>query len=110
MIQVRFLFPRLNNPGVFEKYKDEKSNFTERLTSDVEGMMSLYEAANLRIHGEDILDEALKFTSSHLKLMAMHLSPSLASKINYSLRHPIWKTMHIIFLPTNKILPITKLC
>ena len=30
-------------------------------------MLSLYEAAYLNVHGEDILEEALVFTTTHLK-------------------------------------------
>ena len=44
---------------------------------DGKGMLSLYEAAYLRVHGEDILDEALVFTTTHLELVASHLSPRL---------------------------------
>ncbi|KAL1352264.1 hypothetical protein HN51_016257 [Arachis hypogaea] len=35
---------------------------------DVEGLLSLYEASHLRIHGEDILDENLPFTLNPLLL------------------------------------------
>ncbi|MBA0742602.1 hypothetical protein Gogos_015642, partial [Gossypium gossypioides] len=38
------------------------------LTSDVKGLLELYEAAHLRVHGEDILEEALGFTTTHLDL------------------------------------------
>jgi (-)-germacrene D synthase len=59
----------------------------------VEGMLSLYEATHMRIHGEDILDEAFSFTSLHLKMMATQLSPSLATKINHSLKRPLFKNL-----------------
>ncbi|MBA0636106.1 hypothetical protein Godav_024498 [Gossypium davidsonii] len=38
------------------------------LTSDVKGLLELYEASHLRVHGEDILEEALGFTTTHLGL------------------------------------------
>ncbi|KAF7822842.1 (-)-germacrene D synthase-like [Senna tora] len=78
---------------VFEKFKDEKGNISESLSSDVEGMLSLYEAAHLRIHGEQILDEALQFTCYHLQLMTSQLTPSLAAKVNHSLRRPLHKSL-----------------
>ncbi|KAF7822835.1 (-)-germacrene D synthase-like [Senna tora] len=80
---------------VFEKFKDEKGNISETITKDVEGMLSLYEAAHFRVHGEQILDEALQFTSSHLQLMTTtQLTPSsLAAKVNHSLRHPLLKSL-----------------
>ncbi|GAY33715.1 hypothetical protein CUMW_284360, partial [Citrus unshiu] len=54
---------------VFEKFKDDDGKFKASLTNDVEGMLSLYEVAHLAIPGEDILDEAIVFTTTHLKSM-----------------------------------------
>ncbi|KAL5055167.1 hypothetical protein RYX36_035849 [Vicia faba] len=80
-------------PDVFEKFKNEKGNFSETLIGDVDGMLSLYEATHVRIHGEDILDEALSFTSSHLETMTTQLSLSVATKINHSLKRPLFKNL-----------------
>ncbi|XP_058735287.1 (-)-germacrene D synthase-like isoform X2 [Vicia villosa] len=79
--------------NVFEKFKNEQGNFSETLIDDVDGMLSLYEATHLRIHGEDILDEALSFTSKHLETMTTQLSPFLATKINHSLKRPLFKNL-----------------
>ena len=46
----------------------------------------MYEASHLRIHGEEILDEALDFTSTKL-------SPSLATKVSHSLKQPLHKNL-----------------
>ncbi|KAE9592954.1 putative lyase [Lupinus albus] len=73
--------------------KDEQGNFKESMTKDVEGMLSLYEASHLRIHGEDILDEVLAFTSLHLNLMSTKLSPSLSAKVKNSLNRPLRKNL-----------------
>ncbi|XP_027355362.1 (-)-germacrene D synthase-like [Abrus precatorius] len=81
------------SPGIFKKFKNEEGKFNEALTTDVEGILSLYEATHLRIHGEDILDEALAFTSSHLEYMTTQLSPSLAAKVNHSLKWPLYKNL-----------------
>ncbi|KAF7822839.1 (-)-germacrene D synthase-like isoform X2 [Senna tora] len=81
------------SPGVFNKLKDENGNFSERYSSDVEGLLSLFEATHLRVHGEQILDEAFVFTSNHLEKMTIHLSPSLAAKIKHTLRHPLHKNI-----------------
>ena len=78
---------------VFKKFKNEQGNFKETLVDDVEGMLSLYEATQMRIHGEDILDEALSFTSLHLEMMTTKLSHSLAKKINHSLKRPLFKNL-----------------
>ncbi|CAL0333804.1 unnamed protein product [Lupinus luteus] len=82
------------SPDIFKKFKDEQGNFKESMIRDVEGMLSLYEASHFRIHGEDILDEALAFTSSHLNLMSNKLSPSLSAKVNNSLKRPLLKNLN----------------
>ncbi|KAG8502909.1 hypothetical protein CXB51_000534 [Gossypium anomalum] len=41
---------------------DTDGKFKESLINNVRGMLSLYEAAYLRVHGEDILEEALAFS------------------------------------------------
>ncbi|KAH7861584.1 hypothetical protein Vadar_028030 [Vaccinium darrowii] len=52
---------------VFNKLMDKEGKFKESLIGDVRGLLSLHEATHLRVHGEDILDEALEFTTTHLK-------------------------------------------
>ena len=49
-------------------------------------MLSLYEATQLRIHGEDILAEAFDFTCTHLML-----SHPLAAQVENRLRQPFHK-------------------
>ncbi|CAJ2652664.1 (-)-germacrene D synthase-like [Trifolium pratense] len=81
------------SPNVFNKYKDEKGNFSERLLSDVEGMLSLYEATHMMVHGEDILEEALVFTTTHLESIANQLSCSYAIQVKQSLRQTLHKNV-----------------
>lgn len=78
---------------MFKKFKNEQGNFSETLVTDVEGMLSLYEASHLKIHGEEILDEALAFTSSNLEFITTKLSPSLVTKVSYSLKRPFHKNL-----------------
>ncbi|KAL3508558.1 hypothetical protein ACH5RR_027959 [Cinchona calisaya] len=78
---------------VFNKFKNPEGNFKESLIINVGGMLSLYEAANYLVHGEDILEEALKFTVTHLESMLPHLSNFLGTKVNQALKHPIQKTL-----------------
>ena len=56
-------------------------------------MLSLYEASQLRGHGEEVLDEALVFTTTHLKSLASSFSSPLSQQVNHSLKHPIRKSM-----------------
>jgi hypothetical protein len=75
----------------FAKFMDSKGKFKESLKDDARGMLSLYEATHLRVHGEDILDEALVFTTTHLEAVASHLSPTLAAQVSHALKQPIHK-------------------
>ncbi|XP_020963799.1 sesquiterpene synthase [Arachis ipaensis] len=79
---------------VFIKFKNIKGDFNEiNVVQNVEEIWSLYEAAQLRIHGEDILEEAHKFTYNKLKSFINQLSPCLGDQINRSLRLPLHKTV-----------------
>ncbi|KAJ4718978.1 Valencene synthase [Melia azedarach] len=78
---------------VFEKFKDEESKFKATLISDIQGLLSLYEAAHLAIHGEDILDEAIAFATTYLKSAVSHVCPNLAEQINHALYRPLRKTL-----------------
>ncbi|WKA11672.1 hypothetical protein VitviT2T_029148 [Vitis vinifera] len=77
--------------GMFNEFKDEKGNFKKALVSDVRGMLGLYEAVHLRVNGEDILDEALAFTTTHLRSMVEHLEYPLAEEVAHALKQPIRK-------------------
>ncbi|KAJ6760804.1 TERPENE SYNTHASE 2-RELATED [Salix purpurea] len=73
---------------IFNKFKDqEKGHFKQ--SNDVRGILGLYEAAHLAMHGEDILDEALAFTTIQLKSMATSPNCPLAAKVSHALKQPI---------------------
>ncbi|KAL2496208.1 Alpha-humulene/(-)-(E)-beta-caryophyllene synthase [Forsythia ovata] len=57
---------------VFNKFKNRKGNFDESLISNVQGLLSLYEAAQFRVHGEEILEEALEFSTTQLNSLVVH--------------------------------------
>nr|ADR71055.1 Tps2-1 [Clausena lansium]QCQ77669.1 alpha-santalene synthase [Yarrowia lipolytica] len=80
---------------VFEKFKDDDGKFKASLMNDVQGMLSLYEAAHLAIHGEDILDEAIVFTTTHLKSTVSNspVNSTFAEQIRHSLRVPLRKAV-----------------
>ncbi|KAL4309628.1 hypothetical protein GQ457_01G007770 [Hibiscus cannabinus] len=54
---------------------DTDGKFKENVIDDDKGMLSLYEAAHWRVHGEYILEEALTFTTVNLKSLAKKSSP-----------------------------------
>ncbi|KAB2610037.1 (-)-germacrene D synthase-like [Pyrus ussuriensis x Pyrus communis] len=76
---------------LFNKFKDGNGNFKESLVDDVVGLLSLYEATHLRIHGEEILDEALNFTTTNLESATFRLSPPLAKAVTHALNQPLRK-------------------
>jgi (-)-germacrene D synthase len=77
---------------MFNKFKNGDGKFKESLVNDVVGLLSLYEAAHLMIHGEDVLEEALTFTTTHLESTAHCLSSQLLSKqVTRALYQPFWK-------------------
>ncbi|XP_049369990.1 sesquiterpene synthase 14b-like [Solanum verrucosum] len=74
---------------VFKRFTNDDGKFKEALTIDVQGLLSLYEAAHLRVHGEEILEEALTFTVTHLESMAPKLGNSLKAQVSEALSQPI---------------------
>jgi len=74
---------------VFKKFTDHDGKFKKNLTKDVRGLLSLYEATHLRVHDEEILEEALTFTITHLESMVPKLSNSLKAHVSEALSQPI---------------------
>ncbi|KAK8973514.1 hypothetical protein V6N11_030704 [Hibiscus sabdariffa] len=80
---------------VFDKFKDGQGKLDKTLTSDVKGLLELYEATHLRVHGEDILEEALGFTTAHLELAkaAGTAEYPLSALVSNALNRPICKSL-----------------
>ncbi|CAO2836182.1 unnamed protein product [Amaranthus hypochondriacus] len=74
---------------VFKKFIDENGSFKEEIASEVEDILSLYEASYLKVHGEKILEDALEFSTRHLTSLSRQVSTILAEKINHALKRPI---------------------
>ncbi|CAI0428432.1 unnamed protein product [Linum tenue] len=99
-----------NNPlnrsliDIFKRFKsDEGDEFKQEIVSDLEGLLSLYEAAYLRTQGESILDEAVDFTKPHLAAAGAGAEDStLAERIAHALKWPHRKGMkrveHLFFI------------
>ncbi|XP_024965190.1 (E)-beta-farnesene synthase-like [Cynara cardunculus var. scolymus] len=85
--------------GIFKKYMDNNGKFLESLRNDVQGMLSLYEAAYLRVEGEEVLDAAIEFTTSELENIAKnHVGndDSLKIQIQQALRQPLRKRLPML--------------
>ncbi|WCJ24381.1 Alpha-copaene synthase [Euphorbia peplus] len=78
---------------VFEGFKDSQGKFKKSLIDDVQGMLCLYEASFLSIRGEDILDEAIAFTTTNLQLILPKLTPNVAEDVVHALNRPIRKAL-----------------
>ncbi|KAA8523754.1 hypothetical protein F0562_010177 [Nyssa sinensis] len=78
---------------VFKKFKDEKGEFKTMLTNDARALLCFYEALHLRVKEEDILEEALTFSTKHLKSMLPYLNAPLAQQVKNSLETPLHKGM-----------------
>ncbi|XP_076883244.1 germacrene A synthase 2-like [Bidens hawaiensis] len=82
---------------VFNKFKDVDTNtFKEYITSDMKGMLGLYEAAQLRLKGEKILDDASAFTETKLKSLVNTLEGDLAQQVKQSLERPVHHGMPMV--------------
>ncbi|PHU14575.1 Germacrene C synthase [Capsicum chinense] len=75
--------------GVFKQFTDDDVKFKE--SHDVRGLLSLYEATHLRVCGEEILEEALTFTTTLLESMLPKLHNSLKVQVADGLSQPIRK-------------------
>ncbi|XP_057792628.1 bicyclo-germacrene synthase-like [Salvia miltiorrhiza] len=74
---------------VFRKFTDSEGNYTASLENNVEGLLNLYEAAHLGTHGEEILDRAIEFCSSHLHASLHKItSASLSKLVKEALKTP----------------------
>ena len=77
---------------VFQRFRDEEGNFTcDDNNNGTRSMLSLYNAAQLRIHGEEILDDAIVFTRNYLQSVVKHLQSPMADEVCSALRTPLFR-------------------
>lgn len=78
----------------FNKFKGDDGKFRNDITNDPKGLLSLYNAAHLLIHGEPELEEAISFAQKHLELMSQDsvLNPPLAEQVKRALSLPLPRT------------------
>ncbi|KAL8132489.1 hypothetical protein AgCh_008108 [Apium graveolens] len=101
LLEVGLCFRLLRQQGcdvssdVFYKFKDINGKFMEHLAKDVRGMLSLYEATYLMVHGERILEDALEFTTSHLTLyLNSNINDPLVDLVGRALKYPLHKSLN----------------
>ncbi|CAM0912976.1 unnamed protein product [Alopecurus aequalis] len=97
LVSLRFYLLRKNGYGVssdvFQKFQHEDGLFAN---VDRESMLSLYNAAYLRKHGEKVLDEAISFTKKRLMCELEHLEPSYAKEVSSALDTPLFRRVGIM--------------
>lgn len=79
--------------GYFNKFVNQDGKFKESLRNDTKGILSLYEAAYLRHHNEDIFEEALAFSKVNLEILAQNSSPHISKHIFEALNVPFHKSV-----------------
>ncbi|KAM1959644.1 hypothetical protein FF1_005093 [Malus domestica] len=78
---------------VFNNFKNREGNFNQMLREDIKGLMSLYEASQLSIEGEVVLEEAGKFSGHFLNSSLSHLDHHQARVVGNTLRNPHHKSL-----------------
>ncbi|KAL6143836.1 hypothetical protein ACLB2K_054531 [Fragaria x ananassa] len=79
---------------VFKNFTDCDGSFKDCLCKDVKGMLSLYEASFLGFEGETLLDEALAFTSMHLKNLSCRLLDTHGRNVLEQVSHALEMPLH----------------
>lgn len=88
------------NADAFLKFVERDNKLKEKLSKDVEGLLSLYEAAHVRIQKENVLEEAVAFTTNHLTRMLPQMEPHLKQEVEQALKDPLHKSLTIFNLPS----------
>ncbi|XAR66344.1 S-linalool synthase [Bertholletia excelsa] len=77
---------------VFYNFTDKERQFKSTLCKDIRGLRGLYEASQLSMEGEDILDEASVFSAKVLNGWLNHLDEEQSSLVRTTLMHPYHKS------------------
>nr|AAS88571.1 terpene synthase 4 [Zea mays] len=101
LVSQRFYLLRKNGydvpSDVFLSFKTEEGGFA-CAAADTRSLLSLYNAAYLRKHGEEVLDEAISSTRLRLQDLLGRLLPEspFAKEVSSSLRTPLFRRVGIL--------------
>uniref|UniRef100_A0A0D3GWQ9 Sesquiterpene synthase n=1 Tax=Oryza barthii TaxID=65489 RepID=A0A0D3GWQ9_9ORYZ len=105
LVSLRFYLLRKNgydvSSDIFQHFKDKEGSF---VVDDTRSLLSLYNAAYMRTHGETVLDEAVVFTSNRLRSELKHLKSPVADEVSLALDIPLLRRVRII--ETRNYIPI----
>ncbi|XP_028771245.1 terpene synthase 10-like [Neltuma alba] len=82
----------------FDGFLDKNSNFHSRLSSDIKGLLSLYEASFHSMEGDIVLDKAREFSSTHLKefLNKSNEDDEISLLVSHALEFPLhWRILRL---------------
>uniref|UniRef100_A0A0E0HSH4 Sesquiterpene synthase n=1 Tax=Oryza nivara TaxID=4536 RepID=A0A0E0HSH4_ORYNI len=105
LVSLRFYLLRKNgydvSSDIFQHFKDKEGSF---VADDTRSLLSLYNAAYMRTHGEKVLDEAVAFTTNRLRSELKHLKSPVADEVSLALDTPLFRRVRII--ETQNYIPI----
>ena len=79
---------------MFDRFRGKDGRFLDSLSSNVHGILSLYEASHLGMPEEHVLEEAKSFTTKRLKYISAGKMDSFLSKqVEQSLEVPLFWRM-----------------
>ncbi|KAJ1267460.1 hypothetical protein BS78_07G057800 [Paspalum vaginatum] len=97
LVSLRFYLLRKNgydvSSDIFKCFEDEEGNF---VSDDTKSLLSLYNAAYLRTHGEKVLDDAIIFTRRQLEAILDSLESTLADEVSLALQTPLFRRVRIL--------------
>ncbi|XP_065865530.1 probable terpene synthase 4 [Euphorbia lathyris] len=73
---------------VFDKFRNKEGKFRRELGADIGGLMGLYEASQLSVGGEEILDEGGVFSAGFLGESVMNLAGDEGRIVADTLKYP----------------------
>ncbi|KAL6658956.1 hypothetical protein ACP70R_002996 [Stipagrostis hirtigluma subsp. patula] len=107
VVSLRFYLLRKSgykvSSDVFLNFKDKEGNFAH---ADIRSLLSLYNAACLRTHGEALLDEAIRFSRRYLEGRLEDLESPLVEEVSSALETPLFRRVGI--LETRNYIPVYK--
>ncbi|KAF8747267.1 hypothetical protein HU200_013257 [Digitaria exilis] len=97
LVSLRFYLLRSNgyyvSSDVFLNFKSEHGSFAD---VDTKSLLSLYNAAYLRTRDEEVLDEAISYTTRCLQDALQHSESPLATEVSSFLDIPLFKKVGIM--------------
>lgn len=78
---------------VFDSFRDQEGEFNEHLCEDINGLIALYEASQVSIPGEVILDKARNFSKQVLNAKVKYPDNYQARAVENSIANPYHKSL-----------------